>query len=136
MTTPSEQDIINKCIRQIEQKLNWGSVDDWTNYDFEKLSDNSIVGEAMRILKDMFGNNIPNPSAIFRTKWAEDPYSFGSYSYIPVGASGQDYDMMAEPVANKLFFAGEATHRQFPGQTHGAYLSGMREAERIMSLCF
>ncbi|MFI4937327.1 MAG: FAD-dependent oxidoreductase [Candidatus Berkiellales bacterium] len=102
--------------------------------EYEMLDDKAIIAEMMSVLKELFGNAIPNPTAMLRTKWAMDPFSFGSYSYIPVGASGNDYDILAEPLENKLFFAGEATHRQFPGMTHGAYLSGLREAERIVKI--
>jgi monoamine oxidase len=38
---------------------------------------------------------------------------------------------LAQPVAGKLFFAGEATHDRDPATLHGAYLSGIREARRI-----
>jgi monoamine oxidase len=41
---------------------------------------------------------------------------------------------MATPVQNRLFFAGEATHRKYPQTVHGAFLSGEREANRIASL--
>jgi hypothetical protein len=43
---------------------------------------------------------------------------------------------MAEPVGARLFFAGEATHRRFPSTVHGAYLSGLREAERVQGSMF
>jgi hypothetical protein len=39
---------------------------------------------------------------------------------------------MAEPVANRLLFAGEHTSGQYRGTVHGAYLTGIREAERIL----
>jgi len=37
-------------------------------------------------------------------------------------------------VESKLFFAGEATHRRNSATVHGAYLSGVREAQRIAAL--
>jgi monoamine oxidase len=82
----------------------------------------------------MFGKTVPEPAAFRLTRWASDPFAFGSYSYLPPGATGTDRDALAEPVANRLFFAGEATHRQYPATVHGALLSGERAAKRILAL--
>ncbi len=45
-----------------------------------------------------------------------------------------DYEILAKPVGGRLFFAGEHTHGDFSGTMHGAYLSGVREGERIKGL--
>jgi monoamine oxidase len=50
---------------------------------------------------------------------------------MPVNAKASDRTTLAAPVENRLFFAGEATSQQYPSTVHGAYLSGLREAERI-----
>ncbi|KAK2374959.1 gamma-glutamyl peptidase [Trifolium repens] len=68
------------------------------------------------------------------TRWGSDPLSYGSYSHVSVHSSGQDYDILAENVGNRLFFAGEATCRQYPTTMHGAFMSGLREASRIYQL--
>ena len=41
------------------------------------------------------------------------------------------FDSLAEPVGERLFFAGEATSRAHYGSVHGAFLSGLRESQRI-----
>lgn len=45
-------------------------------------------------------------------RWRADPYARGSYSFVAVGSSGTDYDLLAAPVEltpgkPTLFFAGE-----------------------------
>ncbi|CAN6664755.1 hypothetical protein TRVA0_036S00650 [Trichomonascus vanleenenianus] len=67
------------------------------------------------------------------TRWQIDPFSCGSYSYIGPEATGADYDLMARPINNSLFFAGEATCRSRPGTVHGAYISGLRAANEILT---
>ena len=62
------------------------------------------------------------------TRWRSDQYARGSYSYIPVGATGEDYDEVQRPVGDRLFFAGEATCRKYPATTHGAMISGLYTA--------
>ncbi len=65
------------------------------------------------------------------TRWGADAYSRGSYSYVPVGATAADFVALATPVG-QIHFAGEATIAQYNGTVHGAYLSGIREAQRII----
>jgi spermine oxidase len=79
---------------------------------------------------------------IKRSGWATDPLFLGSYSYVAVGSSGEDLERMAEPLPRgsnvggapplRVLFAGEATHRTHYSTTHAAYLSGVREAERLL----
>lgn len=97
----------------------------------ENLSDIEVIEKIMHGFKNIFGSQLPEPECYFNTRWSHDPFSYGSYSYIPTESSGDDYEAMAKPVSNKLFFAGEATCSKYPATTHGAYLSGIREAERI-----
>lgn len=78
------------------------------------------------------GVNVPDPIQTVCTRWGGDPFSLGSYSNVAVGASGDDYDILAESVGDgRLFFAGEATMRRYPATMHGAFLSGLREAANI-----
>ena len=93
--------------------------------------DDEIRAGAMQTLRLMFGGDIPEPDGMLITRWGKDPFSFGAYSHIPPFASGDDYDALAAPVGDVLFFAGEATSREYPSTVHGAYLSGLRAAEEM-----
>ncbi|KAL9313542.1 hypothetical protein ACSQ67_018994 [Phaseolus vulgaris] len=44
-----------------------------------------------------------------------DHFAYGSYSYVVVGFSGVDYDILAESVWNgRVFFVKEATNKRYP----------------------
>ena len=65
------------------------------------------------------------------TQWGKDEMARGSYSSMAVGAlGGEDYDLLAESVGERVFFAGEATSRKYPATMHGAFYSGVREVRR------
>lgn len=66
--------------------------------------------------------------------WTADPYSGGAYSYALVGGADA-FGQLAEPIADTLFFAGEATNsRGHNGTVHGAMASGSRAAREIIGL--
>jgi monoamine oxidase len=100
----------------------------------EPRSDAEIVGRALAILRTIVGRAVPDPTHVTVSRWHGDPFSFGSYSYVPVGADSRAYDVLAAPVGDRLFFAGEATSRRYRGTVHGAYLSGLAAARRIAAL--
>ncbi|KAL3094890.1 hypothetical protein niasHT_025694 [Heterodera trifolii] len=105
------------------------------------LDDEIITAKAMKALNNIFGNNCPaKPNSSIVTRWHMDKFARGSYSYMGVNSSPDDYDTLARPVhpnddasstAPRVFFAGEHTNRQYPSSVHGAFLSGLREAARI-----
>ncbi|KAL0337290.1 UNVERIFIED_CONTAM: putative polyamine oxidase 5 [Sesamum calycinum] len=94
------------------------------------------------------GTTIPEGKQVkfekaLRTQWGTNPLFLGSYSYIAVGSSIDDMDTLAEPLPQntspgtqtpplQILFAGEATHRTHYSTTHGAYFSGLREANRLL----
>lgn len=71
------------------------------------------------------------PTFALATRWFDDPYSFGSYSYLPKGVRASKRGELAAPVDQRLFFAGEATSTDFPSTMHGALISGRRAADEI-----
>lgn len=68
-----------------------------------------------------------------RTRWADDPWARGSYSYYAVGSSPDDRAAFAAPVGGVVFFAGEHTDVANPSTTHGALTSGRRAAADVLA---
>ncbi|ACY14826.1 Polyamine oxidase [Haliangium ochraceum DSM 14365] len=99
----------------------------------ERQSDDEIIARALGVLRRSFGGAVAEPESALVTRWHEDPWSRGSYSHVPPGASSVLYKRMATPLGQALLFAGEATSRAYPATMHGAYLSGLREAERVLA---
>lgn len=103
---------------------------------FETMSPVESVRRVLDILRGIFhpkGIAVPDPVQAVCTRWGKDPFAYGSYSYVAIGSSGDDYDILAESVGDgRVFFAGEATNKQYPATMHGAFLSGMREAANIV----
>jgi monoamine oxidase len=100
----------------------------------EAWSDEQIVASAMQTLRTIYGVSIPEPIDYQITRWASDPFSLGSYSYNPVGAVPKMRQELAAPLGKSVFFAGEASNKDYFGTTHGAYLSGLRVAQEILKL--
>ena len=103
----------------------------------EALSDADVVARAVAALREMLASRailVPEPIDAVVTRWGSDKYARGAYSFVPVGSTGVEYDLLAAPVGASLLFAGEATNRSHPTSCHGALRSGLREAARIARL--
>jgi monoamine oxidase len=87
---------------------------------------------AIEELSNLLGSSLRSRvSVLAHSEWAGDSLSGGSYSYALPGHAG-DRALLAEPVDNRLFFAGEATSPRFFSTAHGAYQSGRRAATEAM----
>ncbi|XP_019753275.1 lysine-specific histone demethylase 1A isoform X5 [Dendroctonus ponderosae] len=65
----------------------------------ENVTDDVIVGRCIAVLRGIFGQSgVPQPKETVVTRWRADPWSRGSYSFVAVGSSGSDYDLLASPV--------------------------------------
>ncbi|MDJ0842218.1 MAG: FAD-dependent oxidoreductase [Acidobacteriota bacterium] len=100
----------------------------------ENESDAALIERVMSALREAYGVDFPEPRGHLITRWHNNSLTHGSYSYLPPGSTSADRNRLAAPVADKVFFAGEATHAKYPATVHGAYLSGIREADRIADL--
>lgn len=67
------------------------------------------------------------------TAWGSDPLSLGSYSAARPGHAGARA-ALAAPVSPRLHFAGEACAVHHYGTLHGAWLSGVAAASRLLQL--
>lgn len=85
-------------------------------------------------LRVAYGDRVTTPVAAHVTRWGSDPFARGSYSFVAVGASGDDYDKLALPVDSCVLFAGEHTTKEHPDTVGGAMLSGLREAQHALRL--
>jgi polyamine oxidase len=98
----------------------------------EGMSDGEVEHVVLKTLRRVFGTRMPQPLELQMTRWARDPFSRGAYSHVPPGAEYDDYEALAKPIGNRLFFAGEATSVRYPSTVHGAYESGERAAQEVL----
>lgn len=96
-----------------------------------EANDDEVKALAMASLRDMFGNDIPEPEAMVYPRWLSDPWSRGGYSYPGVGSDPDDGSAYARPLGSRVFFAGEATEPVEYGTVHAALWSGEQAAEAI-----
>lgn len=99
----------------------------------QHAKDDEILSYGLARLQRMFGRQLPEPSSYLCTRWLSDPWARGSYSFPQVGFCADDRINYAKPVADRLYFAGEATDCHKYGTVHGALYSGQRAAQQVWS---
>lgn len=67
------------------------------------------------------------------TKWASDPWALGAYAAALPGSAGAR-EGLRRPLADRLFFAGEACAPRWTQTCGGAALSGIETAEMVAKL--
>ena len=77
---------------------------------------------------------VPQPAGMQRSSWSTDPFARGSFSYPAAFATPQQREDLAEPVLDRLFFAGEAVSADAPGTVNGARASGQLTARTLIAL--
>lgn len=112
----------------------------------EHLSDEELISEVMITLRTMFSDmTVPQPKFHRITRWGKDEYARGSYTFLPPGATDQDFQSLQSPINGngdslwvegnetmRVFFAGEHTTALHPSMAHGAMLSGQRAAAEVI----
>ena len=97
-------------------------------------SPEEIAREAIKNLGQLLGRNVEaHVRAWYLHDWRDDPWARGAYSYARAGRLAAREEL-ASPVADTLFFAGEAAELEgHSGTVHGAIRSGRRAAEYVLS---
>ncbi|XP_059311612.1 polyamine oxidase 1 [Lycium barbarum] len=97
----------------------------------EAQSDQDTLREAMEVLRNMFGPDIPDATDILVPRWWNNRFQRGSYSNYPIYANHQLVHDIKEPVG-RIFFTGEHTSENFSGYVHGGYLSGIDTTNALL----
>jgi monoamine oxidase len=93
----------------------------------------AIAAQSIDEIAGFLGNDYRRKlKPLSESRWAHDPFARGSYSHALPGHAG-DRAILAAPVNNRLFFAGEATSPNFFSTAHGARDSGERTAGEVVA---
>ncbi|CAG9768573.1 unnamed protein product [Ceutorhynchus assimilis] len=105
----------------------------------ESLQTDEIGVQCTDLLRKFLTNrySVPAPSKVIRTQWLSNPYVKGSYCHITPECDAPNSGIRAlrKPVmvddVPRIILAGEAIHPSHYSTTHGAYESGLDQAQVI-----
>eukprot|EP00929_Paragymnodinium_shiwhaense_P096293 TRINITY_DN57842_c0_g1_i1.p1 TRINITY_DN57842_c0_g1~~TRINITY_DN57842_c0_g1_i1.p1 ORF type:complete len:543 (-),score=57.58 TRINITY_DN57842_c0_g1_i1:367-1995(-) len=134
-TTASEwynlHNLLNKTVPPVLLTTPGGYFADMLEYE----PDHVVIDLFRRELQSIFPNvTIPEPKRFVRTFHRRDEFMRGSYFSPAVGTDPLSMSYLAEPVANRLLFAGEATNPVRFGYVDGAFDTGLRAARQALAL--
>ncbi len=103
-----------------------------------KLSEEQIRNCAVETLGRLMQTSAAHIRALleqsYMHNWQADRFSLGAYSYVKAGGDGAQ-ESLARPIAETLFFAGEACESEGHfGTVHGAMATGQRAARQLLSV--
>lgn len=100
--------------------------------ELENAGDGALAAQAIDELVMLLGSDFRRKlRPLAETRWAHDPFALGSYSHALPGHA-DDRAVLAAPVDDRLFFAGEATSPNFFTTAHGAQETGVRAAGEVV----
>jgi monoamine oxidase len=102
--------------------------------ELEANGEGAFFDFAVSELVGLFGSDFARRLKAIRSHhWAQDPFALGSYSFALPGFA-DCRRTLAEPVDNRLFFAGEACSEHDFSTAHGGYLTGVAAADRVIAV--
>ncbi|CAC5388619.1 unnamed protein product [Mytilus coruscus] len=122
--------------RYVNKPLLMGMLHDQAAVRFENMTDNEIKENAINILTKLFGEEKMKDitiTIVTKSKWISDNKVLGTTSYPKVGILPEMFDSLTKPVCPYIYFAGEYTSLEHMNTAHGAYMSGIRAADQIIS---
>lgn len=101
--------------------------------DFLSSQGPSAINFALQDLDEAFnGQATPKLTESYIMDWSKENFIKGAYSYPKPGSEGAR-EILAAPIDNKVYFAGEATHTEGHfGTVHGAMETGYRAAYEVL----
>ncbi len=101
--------------------------------ELEAGGEGAFFDYAVSELIGLFGSDFSRRlQPVLVHRWANDPYALGSYSFALPG-SADCRAVLAAPVDNRLFFAGEACSAHDFSTAHGGYWTGVAAAEQVIA---
>ena len=104
----------------------------------ENATETEIAEGMCLVLEKFLKQPIERPLRVEKSAWCQNKLFLGSYSYYAKGSTSHDIETLSQPISGstalQVLFAGEATHQTLFSTTHGAYDTGVREANRLLQL--
>lgn len=99
------------------------------------MDEDTLLNTVMNDLESMIDRPIRDQLVdSWLVRWDTNPFIRGAYSNHPVGVGLEEHRILAQPIADRLFFAGEATALDGSYATvHGAIASGQRVVKEILA---
>ncbi|MBB5052073.1 monoamine oxidase [Afipia massiliensis] len=100
--------------------------------ELEDVGEGALAAQAIDELVALLGSDYRRKlKPIGESRWAHDPFALGSYSHALPGHA-DDRTILAAPIDDRVFFAGEATSPNFFSTAHGAQETGVRAAGEVV----
>ncbi|MGF1444818.1 MAG: flavin monoamine oxidase family protein [Pikeienuella sp.] len=110
----------------------FGNIGGELGWALSKEGEAGTVSFALEELEKLFGSDVRKHFiAGFRTDWATNPLTWGAYSSQRPGQRGAR-KALGKPIAERLYFAGEAVDPDRATLANGAFDSGERAAKKIV----
>jgi monoamine oxidase len=101
--------------------------------ELSAAGEQAMIAFAQEWLAGLYGANMKKATRAARaTQWDKEPWVLGAWSSAAPGAQPARAALM-EPLRDRVWFAGEAAHETQWGTVNGAWQSGERAADAVLS---